>query len=196
MLKITEDVKRMIIGFEGLDQPSEWPGGESGITIGIGYDLGYMTVDQFESDWGDHLTDDQIKRLKAAVGKHGKDAKDIASQLKDIKIRKADAEKVFSEKTIPLYSLRTEQAFPGIADLPPNVQGAMLSLVYNRGTSMVGDRRAEMRAIRTAIATKNIKEIALQLRKMKKLWENQGLDGLLKRREDEALLVESCIPKS
>jgi len=27
-----------------------WPGGESGITIGIGYDIGYSTITQFKND--------------------------------------------------------------------------------------------------------------------------------------------------
>jgi hypothetical protein len=52
MLEITEKTKKLILDFEGLNQPSKWPGGGSGITIGIGYDLGFVTVDQFESDWG------------------------------------------------------------------------------------------------------------------------------------------------
>ena len=35
--------------------------------------------------------------------------------------------------------------------LPLDAQGALVSLVFNRGTSMEGDRRAEMRAIRDAV---------------------------------------------
>jgi GH24 family phage-related lysozyme (muramidase) len=55
------------------------------------------------------------------------------------------------------------------------------------------NRRREMRAIRDAVPRGNLPEIAAQLRSMKRLWERQGLDGLLKRREAEARLVESCI---
>lgn len=33
-----------------------WPEGFSGITIGIGYDLGYVTVKQFMEDWGGVLS--------------------------------------------------------------------------------------------------------------------------------------------
>lgn len=28
-----------------------WPGGDSGVTIGIGYDLGYYSAAQIRSDW-------------------------------------------------------------------------------------------------------------------------------------------------
>jgi hypothetical protein len=45
-------------------QPPTWPEGQSGITIGIGYDIGYNSVEVFNQDWytlGDverkHLSD-------------------------------------------------------------------------------------------------------------------------------------------
>jgi GH24 family phage-related lysozyme (muramidase) len=46
-----------------------------------------------------------------------------------------------------------------------------------------------MAAIRELVAQKDYAGIAGQIRAMKRLWEDQGLDGLLKRREDEARLV-------
>jgi len=193
MIALTDKTKKMIIEFEGLNQPSKWPGGDSGITLGIGYDLGYVTVDQFESDWAPYLTADQLKRLKGAIGKRGIAARNRAVQLQDVKIKRGDAETVFIERNLPLYALKTEMTFPGITGLPPNAQGALVSLVFNRGTSMEGDRRTEMRAIRDAVPMGDLQKIADQLRSMKRLWVNKGLDGLLRRREEEAKLVESCI---
>jgi len=58
---------------------------------------------------------------------------------------------------------------------------------------MVGERRLEMRAIRDVVPQKNLPEIAALLRSMKRLWVGKGLDGLLKRREAEAKLVEGCV---
>jgi GH24 family phage-related lysozyme (muramidase) len=58
---------------------------------------------------------------------------------------------------------------------------------------MEGDRRKEMRAVRDAVANQDLQEIADQIRAMKRLWEGKGLDGLLKRRDAEADLVESTI---
>ena len=46
--------------------------------------------------------------------------------------------------------------------------------------------------IKNLVATKNYKGIAKEIRSMKRLWEGKGLDGLLKRREREAKMVESC----
>ena len=193
MIRLTDKATKMLMDFEGLNQPSRWPGGSSGITLGIGYDLGYVIMDQFESDWGPYLTSAQLNRLRDAVGKRGIAARNRAVQFGDIKIKRKDAETVFLERNIPLYALRTEMTFPGITELPPDAQGALVSLVFNRGTSMEGDRRSEMRAIRTAVAKGNLQEIAKQLRSMKRLWANKGLDGLLRRRDEEAKLVESCI---
>lgn len=193
MTDFSQKALDLIFKSEGLDQPSKWPGGASGITIGIGYDLGYVTVDQFESDWGADLSAAALARLKTAVGKRGVAAKNRAAQFVDITIKRPPAERIFKERTLPLTILRTRQAFPGVDQLPLDAQGALVSLVYNRGTSMVGDRRREMRAIRDAVPQGDLQEIADQLRSMKRLWIGQGLDGLLKRREAEAKLVESAI---
>lgn len=193
MLVINDKTKQMILDFEGKDQPGRWPGGSSGITIGIGYDLGYVTVDQFESDWEPFLTAAELTRLKTVVGKTGIAARNRAAQFVGIRVSEAAAESVFFDHTLPLHALRTEQAFPGVKALPADAQGALLSLVFNRGTSMVGERRREMLAIRSAVPIRDLPEIAGQLRSMKRLWVGKGLDGLLRRREAEALLVEGCV---
>lgn len=192
-LTITDKAFRLILSAEGLDQPGKWPGGGSGITIGIGYDLGFVTPEQFEEDWDEYLTDDEIERLKTVIGLTGGSAQMRAPQFTDIKIKREDAEAVFKERTLPLHSQRTEDAFPGVDELPPDAQGALVSLVFNRGPGMDGDRRKEMRAVRDAVAEQDLQEIADQIRAMKRLWEGKGLDGLLKRRDAEADLVESAI---
>ena len=58
---------------------------------------------------------------------------------------------------------------------------------------MSGDRRREMRAIQEAVGSGDLPEIAVQLRGMKRIWKGQGLAGLLRRREDEACLVDQCV---
>jgi GH24 family phage-related lysozyme (muramidase) len=46
-----------------------------------------------------------------------------------------------------------------------------------------------MLAIRDLVARGDLAGIAAQIRSMKRLWEGKGLDGLLRRRDDEAALV-------
>ncbi|NNV57087.1 glycoside hydrolase family protein [Limnovirga soli] len=197
MQPISPKALQLILQSEGLNQPGIWPGGASGITIGIGYDLGYTTIDRFESDWNKAIPGPTLLRLREVIGLTGIKAKNKAAQLADIKIKRVESEKVFTEKTIPQEQLRTQIAFPGLENLPADAQGALVSLVYNRGASMIDspgkDNRKEMRAIKAAVAKGDLKEIAKQLRSMKRLWEGKGLNGLIKRREDEALLVEGSI---
>jgi GH24 family phage-related lysozyme (muramidase) len=192
-LQVPDEALALILDAEGLDQPSKWPGGSSGITIGVGYDLGFVTEEQFEEDWSSFLSGDEINRLKDVINLSGDKASQRASEFRDIKIQRADAEQVFKERTLPLYSQRTENAFPGVDQLPAAAQGALVSLVFNRGPGMNGDSRREMRAVRDAVAAGDLQEIANQIRSMKRLWEGKGLDGLLKRRDAEADLVESAI---
>jgi hypothetical protein len=71
--------------------------------------------------------------------------------------------------------------------------GMLVSLVYNRGTSMIDSRnspgnRKEMRDIQAAVAAGRFAEVPAALRSMKRLWPN--LKGLRDRREHEALLFE------
>ena len=195
-LQITDRTKRLMIAHEGLNQPGKWPGGSSGITLGFGYDLGHHGLDEFREDWGPHLSRETIGRLAAAIGVTGKAARALAPSFADIRIGRKAAGAVFIASSLPKYAALTEAALPGVELLPPDAQGALVSLIYNRGGGMEDkptdklERRREMRAIRDAVAAGDLREIARQLRLMKRLWRGKGLDGLLRRREDEAALVE------
>jgi GH24 family phage-related lysozyme (muramidase) len=50
-----------------------------------------------------------------------------------------------------------------------------------------------MRAIVNLVAKKDYEGIADQIERSKRLWENVGLDGLVKRREEEADLILNSI---
>jgi GH24 family phage-related lysozyme (muramidase) len=50
-----------------------------------------------------------------------------------------------------------------------------------------------MRNIKNLVPKKNYKSIAREIRSMKRLWLNKGLDGLLERREAEAKQIEKEI---
>src|SRR3954469_1955588 len=88
-LQVPDEALALILDAEGLDQPSKWPEGSSGITIGIGYDLGFVTEDQFEEDWSPFLSSDEIDRLKDVIGLSGDKAAQRASEFGDIKIKRS-----------------------------------------------------------------------------------------------------------
>jgi hypothetical protein len=169
-----------------------WPGGASGVTIGVGYDLGYNTSAQFTADWGSRLDKGAAERLAKCLGSKGTAAKALIPGVKDIAVPWAAASAVFFARTVPRFYKQAQGAFPGMERLPLDAQGALVSLVFNRGTSMKGKSRVEMRAIRDLVPKGDLKGIAAELRKMKRLWMGKGLDGLIRRREDEAKLVEGA----
>jgi GH24 family phage-related lysozyme (muramidase) len=196
-MAFSQKALKLIVDFEGINQPGRWPGHQSGITLGYGYDLGYVTVDQFESDWEGCFSDAEFEQLRAAVGKRGADAQALAPRLAGIKCTPLDSQRVLLTRTIPAYTDLARRTFPGFDPLPADAQGGLVSLVYNRGASMKdapgSDNRREMRAIRDLVPRMDLRGIAAELRSMKRLWAGKGLDGLLRRREAEAVLVESCI---
>ena len=83
--------------------------------------------------------------------------------------------------------------WPKLDELEINAQIALISIVFNRGTSTKGDSRREMRNIKELVIQKDYEGIAQQIISMKRLWVGKNLDGLLKRRDIEAKMVESCI---
>ena len=140
------------------------------------------------------LPKDQLEIIKGASGKTGQSGKEYTQQHKNsnIEIPWDNAIDIFDKITWVKFSRLAENAFPGLTELCDDAYGALVSLVFNRGNSMKGDSRLEMRNIRDLVPKKDYKGIAKELRKMKRIWEGKGLDGLLERREAEAKLVESC----
>jgi len=177
-----------------IERPT-WPRGSSGVTIGIGYDLGYNSASQIRTDWSGHLDAQTIERLASCSGTTGAAAGSLITGLRDIIVPWSAAIAVFRERSIPHYMNLTTSAFPGVDAVDPRCQGALLSLVYNRGTRMTdragfpGERK-EMRAIRGLVPNKDYKQIASEIRSMKRLWIGTANEkGLSRRRDAEADLV-------
>lgn len=171
-----------------------WPGGASGPTIGIGVDCGYYTKEELAKIFH-FLKNDQIKLIQGASGKTGSTGKEYTKTLREagIIVSWDQAKEIFESLTWPKFAKLTEKAFPEVEKLCDNAYGALVSLVFNRGSAMQGDSRLEMRNIRNLVPKKDYKGIAKELRKMKRIWQGKGLDGLLERREAEAKLVETCV---
>ena len=164
------------------------------MTVGVGFDLGYNTDEQIEAAWGEVLPAKTVRLLKKVSGIKGSRAKQAAQSIQnEVKILWDLAIQVFEQSTLPRFAKNTLRVFEGAEKLDPTIQGVLLSLVFNRGSSVKGDRRREMRNIQYAVEWGDVEDIPKEIRAMKRLWVGKGLDGLLARREAEAKLVESVL---
>jgi len=168
-----------------------WPGGASGVTIGVGYDLGYQG--KFDADWSDLLAPAQMDALRPWLGRQGATASAGPAQLEAISIPWHAAWTVFIRRSLPGEITLTRATFHGPVVPPPLCLGVLVSLVYNRGTSMTDSQqspgnRKEMRDIRDAVAAGRLGDVPAALRAMKRLWPEGN--GLRDRREREAKLFE------
>jgi hypothetical protein len=168
-----------------LTKPT-WPGGASGVTIGIGYDLGHNSTTVIRNDWQNKLSDPALEALLEAAGKTGREAKHFISKFSGIEVPLDAAKQVFYISTLPRYAKNTLQVYPDVVNLPADAQTMLLSLVFNRGTAMDGDRRREMKAIKPLVELGDLQGA------MKRLWNIRDLPGLHKRRDKEAELIENA----
>lgn len=183
--------------YEAKYRHPEWPGGNSGVTIGIGYDLRFSTVEQMRADWGPHLPPAMIAALEPACaangnsGQQGEDARALAHRLKaSVDVPWDAAMRVFAERDMPKWSNIVANALPNADKLSPDSFGALVSLTYNRGASFnrSESRYAEMRNIKVHMTESDFGKIPAELRSMKRLWPD--LRGLRDRRDHEAQLFE------
>lgn len=172
-----------------------WPGGASGPTIAIGVDCCYYTSEEL-NDIFSFLPLEQIKLICKSTGKSGEKGKEYTKVLRQagITVSWDRALEIFNKITWPKFTKLTEKAFPGVERLNPDAYGAIVSIVFNRGTSMKGTSRVEMRNIKDIwIPKKDYQGIAKEVRGMKRLWVGKNLDGLIDRRESEAKQIENSL---
>lgn len=169
-----------------------WPQEASGVTIGIGYDVGYATRGELHGDWDGAIPPAAVTALEAALGVTGAPAQALANTLAaTVDVPWGAAIAVHRGKVIPRWTGLTERALPNTAGLSAGQLGALVSLTYNRGTSYGsdGDRYKEMRDIRAHMAASAFAAVPGDIRAMKRLWPT--VPGLQTRREREARLFEA-----
>jgi GH24 family phage-related lysozyme (muramidase) len=145
--------------YNSHDASPSIPGGKSGITIGIGYDLGQVSPAQFQIDWGNLLSASVMSQLLPFVGKSGLTQSALAP-IGGIKIPWDAAVTEFEEQTLPQTIEDTRSIYPQLDDLPSESQAALVSLVYNRGNSLL--HKDTMIAIQQDLRNGNLKDIPRQ----------------------------------
>jgi len=184
--------------YEAVTAHPHFPGAASGITIGVGYDLRFNSLQDFEDTWSEHIPAVDFAELSKDIGKKG--SKQRVKQLKElaIKIPFSSAWQVFCQSSIPRYYAKTEKTFPSTDKLPMRCKTALLSLVFNRGTSLSGPRRKEMKNIQSILQQADDPALGQQqslamlagvedeILSMMRLWNPSS--GLIKRRQAEANL--------
>ena len=179
--------------YEKRYQKPIWAGGDSGLTIGLGYDIGYVKEAQLFSDW-QGLNLNFLNALKRFCGVKGEVVKTMMrGEVLNVIIPYNIAYEVFVKKSIPKYYALTKKIYPQLDELNEDTRGALVSMVYNRGAKIDGESRKEMKAIVDLVAKKDYEGIAEQIEQSKRLWEGKGLDGLVIRREAEADLVRDSM---
>ncbi|MBM3512914.1 MAG: hypothetical protein FJX59_04275 [Alphaproteobacteria bacterium] len=164
-----------------LSRPT-WPKGESGVIIGIGYDLPFQTPAGFNADWQGLIPPGQINQLLVMVGKQGTLA--LADQVSDVDVPFKAAWRIFTGISLPKFVTLTRKTFPGFDAVPKLSRGALVSLVYNRGAKLDGDSRKEMKAIRDHLVASNFAKVCAEFEATKRLWPEAK--GFSDRRDEEA----------
>jgi GH24 family phage-related lysozyme (muramidase) len=168
-----------------------WPGAASGATWGLGYDGGYRTPAVIAIDWEAHP---HHVRLQTAAGITGPQAREVVRKLADVSVDYGLARQVFDQTILVEHCRITRRVFrPEHFDAAhPNTQGAIVSLVFNRGGAMTGPNRIEMRAIRDdCLPRRDAACTAHQLRAMVRIWTGSAIEkGMRNRRYAEADMAE------
>lgn len=159
-----------------------FPGEASGVTIGVGYDLRFQEAADFEADWAGILASGQMAALRPHLGKKGSQA--AVAALGELRIPFPAAWQVFVKRALPRGVAQTVRCYGSLDSLPPLCRGALVSLVYNRGTKLSGAARREMQAIKRHIQDGRLDQVPAEFEKMKRLWP--ASPGLCKRRDREA----------
>ena len=196
---ISQQAIDLIVYYEVTDEKTytnryqrpTWPEGASGVTVGIGYDLGYASRDKIENDWKGKVSALMLDNMILCSGAHGKTAQQLRRVVRPkILVPWKTAMEVFLEGDVPEWTTTVVKKIPKAANLHPHCLGAIVSLAYNRGPSFdnSGGRYKEMRMIKFWITTNQLSKVSAEIRAMKRLWPN--VKGLRVRRDAEAKLFE------
>ena len=194
--KISQAAFDLIVSFEvsseayynaKLRAPT-WPGVSSGVTVGIGYDVGQTKAATVKGDWENVIPASMLDPLLGCVGITGAPAKSRAQGLKGVvDIDYDKAIDVFGNCSIPRWITVVEDTLQNTDKLNGDCLGMLVSLTFNRGAGGYNSSKSrfrEMVGIKNAMAAEQFDRIPDLIRSMKRLWLD--VPGLLVRRDKEA----------
>ena len=171
MYRISKKSAEFILTWESYVSKPYVPSGDnsSGVTVGYGYDLGQQTEVSARNTLKEYYSTSEVERLITAIGKKGQSARNIVDNFSDISITKEKA-MIMAMALKQRYSQMVVDTYPQAINLAPDSAGAILSLVYNRGSGLrdrAGDlleRRREMREIKRDFDSNAIENIPARIR--------------------------------
>lgn len=171
-----------------------WPKGESGVTIGIGYDLGQMSSEAITEDWKDYVSVEDLHTMLSVSGLKGTKAQAALPKTKKVTVTFDSACQVFYKRSLPKFAKMTRGIYPGLELLEPDAVGALISMVYNRGAALNGPGRVEMKSIVHLVPVKDYAGIAAMVLHSKRLWVGKnGMAGIITRRTTEANYIANAV---
>jgi hypothetical protein len=174
-----------------------YPGGKSGPTFGMGYDIGQLSNDSrgrknLRDDWEGLLSDNDLEQLSKGLALTGPAAQQFSKDNRNIVVDYEIGNRQLRERMLPyLIGDIFDTLKSKIENLPPACLGALCSLAYNRGVTFTasGKNYEEMRNIAFDLANNNAAAVPGELLAMRRLWPKTS--GLYARREIEAKMFQA-----
>ena len=164
-----------------------WPGGDSGITLDPGMDLGHAEPWLIEAAFEERLPRHQLNAVRGAMGVKGAEAETLlrrSGTLRGIEVSRSTAAGVFPYLLRPYWrSLRLRFSSLADPDVPPEAQTALLSLAYNRGPW-----NPDLSLLHLPLQTRQWTAVARIIHNMQ---QDHLLEGIRRRRRIESLLISN-----
>lgn len=162
-----------------------WPGGESGVTLDPGIDIGYCDPALVHSLFADSFSAEQLAAVQGAHGVTQQDAESLLERdeiLASCRVSRERAQHLFPYVASPYWEALTER-FPTLteATTPPAVHTALLSLGYNRGP-----HNRHLGVLQGPLERRDWRALAATIAGMQ---QDHVLRGIRERRRLEASLV-------
>lgn len=175
--------------WEGHAGKPYWPGGESGVTLDPGLDLGHANAELVDQAYRERLSPEQYAAVRKVLGIRGERASAALggdAVLKGIRTSRQTATLIFPHVSRPYWKGLCER-FPALAgpDTPGEVHTAMLSIGYNRGP-----RNRALESLKEPIARGDWARVGELIGAMQ---QDHPLEGIRKRRRSESELILSAL---